>query len=688
MNSGLIEAPVEEDLLYVFRREVLVSCDRDRRDRWLDYLGTLVNDAQPSERLRALCVLASHHSLRMEYDSANKMICEAQGVLTDSSTPDMHALWHAYQATVLTDQGSHEKALEHFELSVARAEADPTMMVLPLIFSWYGSLLGKLGRYLESDEILETAASIALAKGLFGVAAISNSAIGSNQSRRQKDGDAIHYYLKALDMYKAQGTPDRSEIYTHAGLALSYAMLANKESALKHFRQAEHIASSLQSIRTQLYLKSNLAVVYSHLNMAAERDDVTEQALQMAANAGAHDIDFQMLLNKGIHWYLNGNYEDCIPILQRAIDELDNLGQRTAVARGLHTLSLAFEQTGNIEAACKAIDRSLIIFMSTNDLPAALGMLQIYMEYYSRAGWQDVAFSRALEVLATMQSIRRSEEVERATLTESLYRNERLVRNAESYLTINRELAQANQRQRDMLLALEDVLAEKDDLLTLAAHDLKTPLAHIRTLSSVVRNSHQGLTTEDLEEIASDIFLMSDRMLTTVRHFIDFARSNRASVLQQDPADIVHIARLTVNRVRPWALKKRQTLSFVSDVEKRIIKTDSVAMEEVLDNLISNSIKYCSVGDKIAVFVKSLPHSIELSVSDTGPGLSPDELIRIFDKGAGLSPKPTGGEDSTGIGLYLTKRLVNRLGGTIDAVCPQSGGLTMTISLPIEADEQ
>jgi signal transduction histidine kinase len=110
---------------------------------------------------------------------------------------------------------------------------------------------------------------------------------------------------------------------------------------------------------------------------------------------------------------------------------------------------------------------------------------------------------------------------------------------------------------------------------------------------------------------------------------------------------------------------------------------DADRIREAIDNLVSNAIKYSPIGGKIALLITGDADYVRISISDEGPGLSPEDLDRLFGRFQRLSAKPTGGESSTGLGLSIVKRIIDMHGGEVNADSPGPGrGAIFTILLP------
>jgi signal transduction histidine kinase len=118
----------------------------------------------------------------------------------------------------------------------------------------------------------------------------------------------------------------------------------------------------------------------------------------------------------------------------------------------------------------------------------------------------------------------------------------------------------------------------------------------------------------------------------------------------------------------------------------RSILADPISLEQILDNLISNAIKFSQPGGMIQVELETLPSGVRFSVRDNGPGLTMDDHQRLFQKYGRLSARPTGNETSTGLGLYITRQLVEQMSGTIIAEANEPAGTSFQITLPAHSE--
>ena len=246
------------------------------------------------------------------------------------------------------------------------------------------------------------------------------------------------------------------------------------------------------------------------------------------------------------------------------------------------------------------------------------------------------------------------------------------------------ELTTANRQLASRWGELQRVNAFKSEILSTVAHDLRNPLGVILGRAEILRSllpespemenlstqlDHISKAARGLTDMVSDLLsdAMADAMDITIR---------------KESADIAALAAEQCAANQPNAAKKNQTVLF-SGPRHVPATCDADRMREAIDNLISNAIKYSPRDSTIRVSVTPQQKEVAISVADQGPGLSPEDLSRLFGRFQRLSAKPTGGESSTGLGLSIVKRIVNLHGGSVMAESNGAGpGTTFTIRLP------
>jgi signal transduction histidine kinase/CheY-like chemotaxis protein len=252
-----------------------------------------------------------------------------------------------------------------------------------------------------------------------------------------------------------------------------------------------------------------------------------------------------------------------------------------------------------------------------------------------------------------------------------------------------RALMSANRRLSAQWLRLQRANAFKNEVLGTVAHDLKNPLGVILGRTEMLKELISSAMASKEGSLAQvDHISDATRRLTQmVDHLISDAMADAFDItIRREPVDIAALVMETVETNRPQASNKQQAIQVAASPE-RMIMCDGDRMREAIDNLLSNAIKYSPIGGKIALTVAYEGEHALIHVTDQGPGLSPEDLGRLFGRFQRLSAKPTGGESSTGLGLSIVKRIVDMHGGKITAKSAGAGqGSTFTISLPAAAE--
>ena len=242
----------------------------------------------------------------------------------------------------------------------------------------------------------------------------------------------------------------------------------------------------------------------------------------------------------------------------------------------------------------------------------------------------------------------------------------------------NDELEKTNEQ----MLRLNE---EKNEILTLAANNLKSPIAGIIGMATTVKREAGTGSEEEIIEKMDGIQQTAHRVEDILGNLLDInAIETGGYALKPIKIGLHDMVFQSVADHSALADNKSITLyNQASDI--LYVNADPRALKQVLDNLISNAIKFSPFGQSIWVDSKVNEDQVWCTVRDQGPGISPAEMPRLFQKFSRLSPRPTGGEDSTGLGLSIVKQLLESMGGGIRCDSVQGAGSAFTFYLPLAA---
>lgn len=228
---------------------------------------------------------------------------------------------------------------------------------------------------------------------------------------------------------------------------------------------------------------------------------------------------------------------------------------------------------------------------------------------------------------------------------------------------------------------LERLSAEQAEFMAIAAHDLRAPLAVVRGLTDLMEAGRLG---EDRHRQAvQEIGRQVTRMLGLVTDYLGaHAAEGRAAEARLETTDLGAAAREVAGRHAAGAQAKRQSLSCQVPSQSARALADPAMLGQVLDNFVTNAIKFSPEGALIRLQVDATPGGARVSVIDSGPGIPPDEQTRLFQKFSRASTRPTAGETSHGLGLAVTRRLAEAMRGQVGCESQPGNGSTFWIELP------
>ena len=239
-------------------------------------------------------------------------------------------------------------------------------------------------------------------------------------------------------------------------------------------------------------------------------------------------------------------------------------------------------------------------------------------------------------------------------------------------------LAAANER-------LSVLNQEKTEFLGIAAHDLRNPLTIIITYAEMLRDP--GEVPRDLPVLAGRIYDAGARMRDLIVNLLDASAIEEGRISTKlECCAVEELIAQSVQQNQINATRKGSTI--VTSVPPALCaRTDKSTTVQILDNLISNALKYAPPETEIGVQAGREGGNVFIAVRDEGPGLSEEDQKKLFGKFTRLSARPTGGESSTGLGLSIVKRLVEAMDGSVSCQSQLGQGATFTVRLPVWREE-
>jgi two-component system phosphate regulon sensor histidine kinase PhoR len=321
--------------------------------------------------------------------------------------------------------------------------------------------------------------------------------------------------------------------------------------------------------------------------------------------------------------------------------------------------------------------------------PALLRLLDLSEEIPNPMPVSEIIRDNAL--IETLHRIQRGEIVEQKLISQEIFLGSRVLRAISApALASDRNVFWA---VAGAVTVLEDITPFKEldrmktDFVNMVAHELRSPLVAIRQLNSVLAEGLAGPLQEKQQEFVEKGMKKIDALLGLIHDLLDVAKLEDGKLLQHAvPVDMGVMIEEMVTLMQPRAKKQGITLSFSCE-NLRPITADPRNMEEILNNLLSNALNYSPDGGDVTVTAKGMGEFLEIAVSDSGVGIAPEELPKIFEKFYRVKHPKTRQISGTGLGLSLVKGIVEAHHGTVEVESVPDKGSTFTIRLPMSKKE-
>ena len=243
------------------------------------------------------------------------------------------------------------------------------------------------------------------------------------------------------------------------------------------------------------------------------------------------------------------------------------------------------------------------------------------------------------------------------------------------------EIRQLAQSFNVMAAGLEEAERHRRNLTADIAHELRTPLSNIQGYLEAIKDGLIQPTPETIDTIHRQALHLS-RLVEDLRLLAQVEAG--ALQLQLTPARLEELLQSAVEAVRPRAEAKGVALSLEVEAPLPTVELDVTRIAQVLGNLLENAITHTPEGGRVSVSAQSRTGQAAISVSDTGPGIAPEDLPRLFDRFYRGDPSRSRSTGGAGLGLTIARRLIEAHGGTIEADSALGQGSRFTVCLPID----
>jgi len=590
---------------------------------------------------------------------------------------------------IYTQQGVYDKGIENLYAALKLYEELNDKANIARTHSNIGSTYSLQTNYRAAEESYNQAVRMYQQIGdNQGLAGLYNN-IGSLYFEEGKDSLALDNYRRASKIYQSLGDNYRFA-YTIHNIAGMYKDSEDYPQAIEYFTQAIALLEKNSSDKTLLAMTYyNLSDIYLITNAIPKAVDNAQKALSLAEEIGSRrtkQYAYQVLSNI---YLKKGNIAKAFDYFRLAEAQKDSI-YNDNITKVTQEIKARYQ----VEKAQSDVERAKL------QIKALESQKEVADLRIQQQGQQQrnllVMLGLVLVILGLFMYGYRIKQRSETQLQRS-----------------NLDLEAANKEIHRQNHHLEELNNEKNEFLGIVAHDLKNPILSIKLLAQLLHD-HGHLTDEERMRFSSTIIGSSDQMARIINNLLDVNAIERGGMnLQPVAFDLAVAAYGVFEEYEALAQAKGVKLHFVSETDAECF-ADQTATLQVMDNLVSNALKYSPSGKNVYIRVTgdcqwtsaaTLKEHVALTlngnideaisakrthalrcvrfeVSDEGPGLTQDDKRKLFGKFVRLSAQPTNGEGSTGLGLSIVKKMVTAMHGQVWCESDVGAGATFIVELP------
>jgi signal transduction histidine kinase len=231
---------------------------------------------------------------------------------------------------------------------------------------------------------------------------------------------------------------------------------------------------------------------------------------------------------------------------------------------------------------------------------------------------------------------------------------------------------------------LQKLDESKDEFISMASHQLRTPLTSIKGYISMMMEGDMGKITDEQKHILNEAFMSSERMVRLISDFLNVSRLQTGKfVIEKHPVDLALLVQREIEGLTPNA--QARGMKFIYKKPKNIpeLELDENKIQQVVMNFSDNALYYSKENGKITVTLKKVPGWVELIVKDQGIGVPEEERAHLFNKFFRASNAKRARPDGTGVGLFLAKKVIDEHDGQIIFESKEGKGSSFGFRLPL-----
>lgn len=656
--------------------------------------------------ISALIARGDIHRLRGEFTQAKSIADKALHMAEDIADKALEQKVCVLLGNIAINQGDYAHALEYLQAALYYTEKKGDMAGIASVSSNIGAVYGMRGEWHKSLEYLEQALQIYSDQQnesgmirLYGMLGNVHKGLGNYDL-------ALDYMAKSLDGYEKMGHRSAWAV-TLGNIGSVYVQLGDFDHALEYLQQAINVHEQLGEISSAARVSGNIGVVYRNKGMYQRAEEYYNRAISLHEQCGEKSGMAIITGNLGIMYMHMRLYEKAAEYMKKSLIMHQDLSENTGIASMLTNLGELYVEKKyaghNLDKAAAYLKESVEI----NEKYGAKGQnIQNYKLladiFQEKEEWQQSAlffrsFYQLEQQVLSEKAHKRAEELsyelkkaekEKETAVEKARQEEREAALLEM-TRLNKSLTDTIYNTEYLNSRLMNAVKAYNEVLGIVAHDLKNPLTSILLNISALQRNKKSIENDESAILLERIVAIAGRMRSIIDQllYIDMQDAGLMKMQLAD-IDIIPVIRQLCDENSQKAVQKNIIIQQNIPASLPKVKADASGVARIIDNLLSNALKFSPEGSEIDIECSVHDQSIILSVQDNGPGIHPDEIHLLFEKYSTLQAKPTAGEDSTGLGLSICYSLAQKMGANLSYKSGSDKGARFYLELNIANTEE
>lgn len=598
-------------------------------DKIVELEKRLKSAVLPQDRIAVLNELAlalATVDLNRAYNLAHEALALEKSIDDDHLLPStLYVLGYIYWS-----QGEFSEALQQLTLALNNAESMNEDVLLLQILSQLAVAYLDVGEHAEAVNLYQRLLRHSRDTDNRYYEAVALNGLGLSYSDDQP-ATVLPYFQQAYTLFTDLGRAYDAAVSIN-NTAMMLLPLGQLDEALQFGHQALDAFVKLGSSRGKLLALGSLTEIYCQQSDFA---NARRYFLQAQAIADAEQRQYYQAMQSVLYARIQigqGIPADAIPVLEKALELAIRIGAKKTVYRIHEAFANVYEALSDFENAYRHYRQ----------------YHEAYLQVFSETGQRKI------------ENLRISFETETAVHEAN---NQRLLREQE--------------RQH-----FERISHMQDELLNIASHDLKNPLATIATLVFLLR--HPELSHQERERHLDTIESQINYMQELILKLLGLARLETGVSFDPRLIEFHGFMEKTVDQFEERCAEKQIQLLMTSDFEHLQVVFDPMRLNQAVSNLLSNALKFTPPEGEISVSLEHDEDVVTVKVRDTGIGIPPHAIPHIFERFFRVESDEQPSQEGTGLGLSIVKSIIEQHGGQVSVESSLNEGSTFSFTLPYE----